>query len=346
MGLRSTFRLASSATGLSPDSNVVQMRSPWTVGQLETVVLTDIFGSADLPVSRAEAISVPAVAKARHLVCGLSRQPIKTYRGPDPVDDPAWVYRTNSQPPPTTRLLWTLDDLFFSGWSLWATERGQAKQITDAVRVPPERWSFNPDGAVLVDDEPVDAEQVILFSGPYEGILTAGAATIRAAKNLERAWAKRVRSPVPVTELHQVDDSSPLEDDEVHDLVDQWATMIDEGGGVAFTPSGIEAKYPAAQGNTDALFVEGRNAVTLDVARFCSVAGALLDASLSTASLTYTTQEGTRDRFLDETAAFWLTPIEARLSMDDVCPRGQRMAFDLSELLTVPPTGRSPVRLD
>jgi len=153
-----------------------------------------------------------------------------------------------------------------------------------------------------------------------------------------------VRTPVPVTELHQTTDD-PLTDTEVHDLVDEWATMLDAGGGVAYTPVQIEAKYPGSTGSSD-LFVEGRNAVTLDVGRMLSVAGALLDASLSTASLTYTTQEGTRDRFVDETAAFWLTPIEARLSMDDVCPRGQRMAFDLSDLLTVPPTGQSPVRLD
>lgn len=347
MGLREVLRLTEAA--LAPGTSQTAIRSPWSTGQLATVVLTDIFGSADIPVSRAEAMSVPAVAKARHLVCGLSRQPLGTWRAADRITDPSFLYRTNTQTPPTTRMLWTLDDLFFGGWSLWAVDRGAGSgalgPILDAVRVPPERWGFSSEGTVLVDSEPVlDASSVILFSGPYEGLLEAGAGTVRAARNLERAWAKRVATPVPLTELHQVNED-PLEDTEIHALTDEWAAMLDAGGGVGFTPYNIEAKYPGTVGSSD-LFIEGRNAVALDVGRMCSVAASLLEASLSTASLTYTTAQGTRDRFVDETAAFWLTPIEARLSMDDVVPRGQSIKFDLSDLLALPPSGTGPVRED
>lgn len=345
MGLRQMSNLASNVLSLTPNGRATTLRSPWSVGQLTTVTLTDIFGSANLPVTRAEAMSVPAVAKARHLVCGLARQPLATWRASQRVPDPTFLYRTNTQTPPTTRMTWTLDDLFFGGWALWAVERATTGAITDAIRVPPERWGFSGDGDVLVDSEPVeDASSVILFSGPYEGLLEAGAGTVRAARNLERAWAKRVSTPVPLTELHQVNED-PLEPDEIHDLTDKWAQMLDEGGGVGFTPYNIEAKYPANVGSSD-LFIEGRNAVALDVGRLCSVAASLLEASLSTASLTYTTAQGTRDRFVDETAGFWLTPVEARLSMDDVVPRGQSIKFDLSDLLTLPPTGTGPVRED
>jgi hypothetical protein len=345
VGLREVVNLGANVLALTPGASQTAIRSPWSQGQLSTIVLSDIFGSANLPVTRAEAMSVPAVAKARHLICGLSRQPLHTWRGPDQVEDPTFLYRTNSQTPPTTRMLWTLDDLVFGGWSLWAVERGARAEILDAVRVPPERWSFNADGAVLVDSEPVDdASSVVLFSAPFEGLLEAGAATVRAARNLERAWAKRVASPVPLTELHQVNED-PLEAAEIHALTEEWAEMLDQGGGVGFTPYNIDARYPGNVGGTD-LFIEGRNAVALDVGRLTSVAASLLEASLSTASLTYTTAQGTRDRFVDETAAFWLTPIEARLSMDDVVPRGQSIKFDLTDLLSLPPSGTGPVRED
>jgi hypothetical protein len=241
--LRSAFDLAGYASRGAPGAAVTPIRSPWSPRTLETVVWSDIFGSADLPVMRSEAMSVPSVAKARHLIVGLSRQPVRAYRGADPVSDPVWTYRTDSQTPPTTRMLWTLDDLYFGGWALWAVDRGQGDTILDAVRVPPERWGFDPDGAVLVDGVGVDADQVILFSGPYEGLLAAGAGTVRAARNLETAWAKRVRTPVPITELHQVNED-PMTAEEIHDTVESWSAMIEAGGGVGFTPYNVEAKYP------------------------------------------------------------------------------------------------------
>ena len=37
---------------------------------------------------------------------------------------------------------------------------------------------------------------------------------------------------------------------------------------------------------------------------------------------------------VDLSLAFWATPLEARLSMDDVTPAGSRIAFDLEYLST------------
>ena len=67
-----------------------------------------------------------------------------------------------------------------------------------------------------------------------------------------------------------------------------------------------------------------------------------MDASLSTASLTYSTQEGQRNEFADFTLPYWIEPIQQRLSLDDVVPAGQRVRFDLSDLYTNPPTPTSP----
>ncbi|WP_053071655.1 phage portal protein [Cellulomonas sp. A375-1] len=342
------------------------MQSPWSSNALQSVLFSDIFGELRTPVTRAEAMSVPAVAKARHLICGLGAQPLRAYEGEQlAAEQPAWLASTSSQTPPQTRMSWTLDDLFFGGWSLWQVERDgttTADPITDAVRVPPEWWEFDDGGAVLLDGRPATAAEVILFSGPYEGLLEAGQRTIRGARNLEDAWAKRVQSPIPLVSIVQTTSDEELDvlrDPEGEPVVDEHGEEIDEAqqivqayvdarrdpnGAVAFIPFGYEL---AVHGDVKhELFVEGRNAVTLDVARYAAIPGNLLDASMSTASLTYTTTQGGRSDFNDMTAAFWLGPINARLSMDDVVPAGQRIAFDLSNLTAVPATGLAPATED
>ncbi len=67
-----------------------------------------------------------------------------------------------------------------------------------------------------------------------------------------------------------------------------------------------------------------------------------MDASLSTASLTYSTQEGQRNEFADFTLPYWMEPIQQRLSLDDVVPSGIRIRFDMSDLFTTTPSPTSP----
>jgi hypothetical protein len=333
--------------GRTAPNPTLPLTSPWSTGTLSSVVMADIFGSDEIPVTRAECMAIPAVSRARHLIAGtISRYPLKDYRGDAELptaQQPAWLYRTNGQVPPQTRMLWTLDDLIFGGWALWAVERGSEKQILDAQRVPPEWWEISPDNVITVHGQTVTDESVILFNGPFEGLVEAGAHTVRAFQNLERAWAKRVRQPIPATELHQTTDD-PMSGAEIDDLLDQWGRMLDDGGGVAYSPSSIEVKTHG-EAKSD-LFVEGRNAATLDVARLLNVPAPMLDASLSAASLQYSTRAEARNDFIDLTLNFWMTPIEARLSMDDVVPRGQRVGFDLSNLTTLPQPATGPTTED
>lgn len=324
------------------------LATPWTSSTLTpNVLFGDILGSAEAPMTRALAMSVPAVAKARHLICStLSRQPLRTYRSEAVAStQPAWLYRTSGDVPPQLRMAYTLDDHLFFGWSLWAVQRGAGSQVVDAARVPKNRWAFAPDGSVLVDDKPVDAEQVILIPGPFEGLLTAAARTIRGAVALEDQWQNRVKNPVPITELHGTSADEPLEPAEALEMVNAYnVRRRDPEGVTVYTPHNVELKV---HGDTAIeLFVAGRNAVTLDVARHTGLPAVMLDASQVNASLTYSTKAEGRNDLLDALSNMWATPIEARLSMDDVTPRGQRVAFDLSNLLAVPQATTGPATED
>jgi len=321
--------------------------SPWAgPSHLARVVVDDIFGVETQAVTRAEAMSVPAVAKARNLVCTtLARQPLRAFRDGVPVaDQPTWLYRTDTSIPPRLRTMWVLDDLFFYGWSLLEVNRGADGQILDAARIIPSRWKFGPAGEILVDDHGVPQDEVLLIPGPFEGVLNAGGRTIRAARKLEEQWAARVRNPVPVTEIRYTGEED-LDEDEMRDIRSSYiAARNDPDGTVMVTPKGFEV-HPHGDAALN-LFVEGRNAVAVDVARLTNVPAAMLDAAnVNASSVNYTNEALGRAQFIDLCLRFWSLSLEDRLSMDDVTPRGTTIAFDLSEL-TIPDTGRGPTLED
>lgn len=322
--------------------------SPWAgPSTLHRIVLDDILGQDTSTVSRAQAMSVPAVAKARHLICTtLARQPLKAYKDGVPFDEqPNWLTRTDTGEPPRLRMLWTIDDLLFSGWSLWATNRGSEGQILDARRVPVDRWTFDTEWRVKVDETYPDADEVLLIPGIGEGLLIEAARTIRGAINLETQWSARVKNPVPIVELRYTG-TEDLTKTEMEDIRDTYVTArSDENGVIMVTPGGFEMHAHGDQALE--LFVEGRNAASLDVARYANMPATAADASaVNASSVTYQNVMAGRTELHDYTLRGWALPVEERFSMDDCVPRGQYVAFDLSALTVTPDPGTGPTLED
>ena len=322
------------------------MRSPWSTAKLTRVVLADLAGVQDPNLSRADAMRIPGVARGRGLICGhLSRLPLTLWTADGSQQPmPAWLTSTKTSQSPRTRLLWTVDDLIFGGLSLWAVERDHAGQITDAVRVEPNVWSVDPDSrGVLVNGSPVPDDQVLLIEGPQEGLCEMAAAELRGMADMSAAWRQRVSSPVPLVEIKQTDQNAQLETDEVDELILDWEAAR-AAGGTAFVPPGFDV---IAHGDikTD-LFVEGRNMARLDVANYLQVPASLLEGSLSTASLTYSTRDGERSDFIDTCLTYWGGAIEARLSLDDATPDGTAVRFDFTSLQTLPAPATTAITED
>lgn len=342
MGLRTALKLnraAAASTSAVPAGGPLSswsIASPWQDGQLSAIVWADILDTDLLPLSRAEALTVPAMARARDLVCTtIAGLPLRAYRGDVLVDpQPGWMYRTDGLLGPWHRMLWTLDDLVFYGWSLWAVTRGADRSVLTAERVPVDRWSFDDDGRVLVDDGPADADRYLLIPGPHEGVLARGATTLRAAARLERAASRHADNPVPSVELHQTVDY-PMTDGEVDKLLDRWvqARKNPGAGAVAWTSYGVEARMHGAV--PEQLLLQGRNAAAVDVARVVGIPAALLDATTTGASLTYETTAGRNAEFVDYGLSAYTGAVESALSQDDVVPRGQRAGFDRADLVSV-----------
>lgn len=335
------------------------IRSPWAgPSSLSRVVALDIFGTqAEGELTRAECMSIPAIARARHkLVTAVARGVLRQLRGQELVtgDGPAWLSSTSGRTSPQHRLVWTVDDLIFGGWSLWAVTRetigDPTSRILDGSRAPFDSWQINSDTheVELWDGEqwiPVEDESsVILIPGYHEGLLSYGTRTIRGAAHLEATAAAQAANPIPAVELHQTTDDE-MTQQEIKDLVSDWTTAVtSNGGAVAYTPKSIEVK-PHGQANVD-LLIQGRNAAAIDAARMIGLPAATIDASNVNSTLTYETTEGRNLEYREDSVSLYADPIAARLSMDDVCPPGERVAFDFGDLTVPNPATTGPARED
>ena len=332
-------RMLRSGTATSSTSGTKGIASPWATGTLTQVVWRDILGTEALPVTRAEAMSIPALARARHiLVTDAARCPLEVYDGKTKATVPhqsSWLQRTNLPTSPQHRMVWTVDDLVFYGWSLWIVQRDDHGAIADAARCPIEWWKFADGGGVQIGEDKVDPEAVVLIPGFHEGVINSHPRTVRGARELETQWAERAANPIPALELHQTT-SDTLAADEQTQLVDNWKQALsDNGGAVAYTPSSIKLETHGEAGND--LLIEGRNAAAIDAARAVGVPAAMVDASNVNSTLTYETLQGRSLEYVDRSLSLYLGPIEARLSLDDVTTLGTLVRANVSAVSALPP---------
>lgn len=365
LGLGRAAALALSVPSIPP-------LSPWADDSfLERVVIPDIWpDTVPRPMTRGEAMSVPAVSRSRHLICAtIARLPLEVFRAGTvlpPADQPYWCYGTDGQlgdlddetriryglytgQSPFQRMLATADDLLFCGWSLWlATRMSAADPVTGRrfplrlVRIPFALWDVDQDGQLIDQDgHPFDGDRVVLIQGPHEGVLTFGAVTIRSAATLERTAAEVARTPFRL-ELHQTTDVT-LSTAERRELVEETRRALADNAGVLFTNSALEInEYRLDSGE---LLIGGRQAAALDVARHINIPGAMIDAEPTGSSLTYSTTTGRNQQFIDYGLSAYMDAITAALSMDTVVPAGQRTAFDTATLTeTLAPSTGAPTQ--
>jgi hypothetical protein len=341
MGIFSGLRLARNVAGAATSGAHVDFPvatvggsgivSPWggDAGELGKIIHAEALGLTTFPVTREEAMTLPSVVAARGLILSeLAGAPLRALNSAGLMPkQPAWLYRTDTAVPPWFRLAHTFDDWLFHGQTLWAVERGTEGQILDAIRIPYDRWTVNASYEIIVDDKPAPAGSVLYMQGPFEGLLNVASRSIRAALDLERSWAGKARNPIPAIVLREKEDNGMSQKEATKYVEAVSKARMDPNGAVMFIPYGIEVSFEGDVSND--LLIEARNAVKLDIANFCMVPSGEVDAALPKASLNYETQDGNAQK-LAARMSYWTGPLEARLSMDDVCPRGQRIRFDLS----------------
>jgi hypothetical protein len=339
-------------------------------GGIHEVVWSDIFGSdpaedPNAPVSRAMAMRQPAFARARGVLLSvIARYPWVDWTGDERTDpQPKWLSRTDTGISPQKRMVDTFDDVFWRKHALWLVLRGPGVDeaptgratvnklgpILDAVHIPYDLWRFDKLGNVEMNASANHWVQLpvgsyVLFEGFQDGLLTMGASVIRTSDGIQQSIAARARSPIPLIDLHMTEDLA-LTKEEKAELRSDWVRARSSvEGAVAITPHNVEVNV---LGNDTSEFLDqARNSQRLDAANLTQLPAGLLDGTTSTASLTYSTQEGRRVEFHDYGLNLWRTVFESRLSMDDVSPAGHRIELDLTDLYQLPDDGTGPALED
>lgn len=316
--------------------------SPWAqwpshLAHIDVPEWTDAY---DWPVTRAEALRIPAVARARKLLCGtLARLPMWVCDPAGPLAaQPRWIDRTDQALSPFHRTLMVVDDLMFYGWSLLRVTRAGDLSVDQLDYVPWDRWDFDPDGRITIAGELAAPGTVCAIPGPDEGLLRFGSRAIRHADALTAIAERAAATPVPNIELHDTSDH-PMKDEDIAKLVARWAAARrGEHGGVAYTNKSIEVK-PHGQQNSD-MVIDARNAAVVDIARAIGIPAAMLDATAAQAALTYETTQGRNGEFVDYGLSPFAAAICARLGQDDITPAGHHVEIDLTGFTSLAPPDR------
>jgi len=301
--------------------------------------------------SRHDAMSVPAVARARNLICGtIASMPVEMFvqdaatqelRGVPPLP---WVDQPQVDIPRMTTLAYTVDSLWFYGRGYWmVTEVYQEDGRPRRFRwVDPLDITFDVDldtGLVtryyfrLNPTPRSGVGSLVVFTSIDEGLLVRAGQTIRTCVELEKAALDFARNPAPSVTLKNT--GMDLPSDQVQALLDRWReSRRQSGGAVAYLSAAMDLDSVGFSPR-DLAMVEAREFQVAEIARATNIPPALLGANIG--SMSYQNVQAERRSLLDLALQPYMSAIEQRLSMDDVTPRGTSLMFQPNDFLRATP---------
>jgi HK97 family phage portal protein len=301
--------------------------------------------------NRADAMTVPAVARARNLVAGtIAAMPLEmfvtdqTTQERRQVPPMPWVEQPQVDIPRMTTLAYTVDSLWFYGRAYWmVTEVYQEDGRPRRFRwVDPLDVTFDVDlqtGLVVryyFKTTPTPRSGVgslVVFTSIDEGLLTRAGQTIQTALELERSALDFARNPAPSVTLKNTGVDLPA--DQVQALLDRWReSRRATGGAVAYLSAALELSSVGFSPK-DLAMVEAREFTVLELARATGLPAGLLSADVG--SMTYQNVQAERRALVDLALQPYMSAIEERLSMDDVTPRGTTLMFTPNDFLRATP---------
>lgn len=310
---------------------------PLTVQKL---TLSNLFPGVDadaLPMIRLEAQTIPGVMAIQNLLTAaigpliLQAVDAKDLEKVLPTQ-PAWVTRIDrGAQNPFLRLARTAKDLYYEGTSLWTIDAKDGKGYPLSLsHLPFERWEYDEHGVVLIDETPTQFADVVIFEAAFEGLLLVGGRTLREARDIQRTIRSRARTQVATQILKNMGTDAEPTETELQDMLKTYTDARHSlDGAVGYVPLGYDLVTVTDSPNN--WLLEAREAVIADLAKIVGIPSGLIEGA-QFGSLNYTTELGQLSRFTDFNIKNFTEPINARLSMGDVTPRGTAVRLDISAL--------------
>lgn len=284
------------------------------------------------PVSRRLAASVPAVKRARDLVCGtLGTVPLQVVD----TENVSTVNALLDQPEVNVARSVTMtrlyEDLFYDAVAWWKVKATNFRNYPTTVeRLAPDRVDVRDDGKTYVDGR-VATGTLIQFLSPNAGLLIDGARAIRTLLRLEftaQAYADDPRMQGFFTPAEDVD---PGDDDEIRQMLRDWRTARQQGT-TGYVPAALKYETVPGFSPEQMQLVESRAAAVLEIARLTGVDPADLGVSVGSGRTYQNAQDARRQRINDVLGPY-ATAVTDRLRMHDVTPLGYEVRADFTAFL-------------
>jgi HK97 family phage portal protein len=301
----------------------------------------DLMAAANWPVSRDTAWGCPAAAQGLQLIAGtLGSMPLARYRGLRRLKLPALLAQPDPEEPASATFTRLIEDLIlYPDAFLLVLERGAdgfpmsaryveheriadadlARDPDDPLAAPTKQYRI--DGEVLVP-----ASEVIRFPAHWPGLLCAGASALRTSRLLELAAQRYADVDAPAGALRNA--GADLPPDKVDEMLSTWERAR-KARTIAYLNSVMS--YETYSWKPEELqLVEGRRWQTTEIARVMNLPPKYVNAD-SSSNLTYANVESERRDLVDLSFRPYIAAVEGRLSMNDVCPRGQNVQMILDD---------------
>jgi HK97 family phage portal protein len=295
--------------------------------------LPSIYNALTLRVSRKEAMSVPAVARARNLICGtVASIPLEYYnkRTGEVMAAPRWINQLAKNQPSFVTLTWCVDSLLFYGVAyLRVTERYAEDGRPAAFEwIANSRVTFTTDleGIMVtqyyVDANPINMNDIVTIQGFDEGVLERAGQTIRAAIDVNKAAAIAAATPMASGILKN--SGADLPPAEVSGLLAAWKRSR-QNNSTAYLTSSLDFQ-PVQFAPKDMMYNEAVQNLATEVARAMNVPAYYLSADQNT-TMTYANVQQERKQFFALSIEPYIQAIQTRLSMDDISTAGHEVRF-------------------
>lgn len=303
--------------------------------------------------TRQEAMEVPAVARARSIICGTAASlPLRAFN----KITGAQVYGRSllEQPDPAlptaVTMSWTFDDLVFHDvayWQVLAISPEDGRPV-HARRIDPTRVTYQTENltGTVIDGFWVDGNRVpmsgvgslIVFYGlGTGGILTRAGRTIKTALDLEKAVSRMAEEPAPA--MYIKNSGVDLPANQVSALLANWKAARAQRS-TAYLSGNLEVQAFGFDAQQMELSQNRMNTAT-EIARLMNIPAWYLNAESTSSTYSNTLQE--RRSLIDLSLMPYLISVEQRLSMDDLTPYTQRVRFEVEEYLRGTPMERIDV---
>jgi len=336
VGILQSLRLVDSIdTSVSTPTITAQFNPP----VMDSTISNFIY-APNVFISRAEAMAVPSVARARNLIAGtISTLPIHLYRKStgQELGSPRWLEQPDYRQPRSVTMAATIDALFFFGVAYWeVTELYSDDGRPSAFAfVSNDRVSFNLNqNNTEVENYLVDGVarpnfgvgSLITYQGINDGILNHGGRTIRAALDLEKSAAISAATPIPSGYIQN--SGADLPEDQITGLLASWKLARNQRS-TAYLSSTLKYE-PTSFSPKDMMMNEAAAFLATQIARLCNVPAYMLSADMNN-SMTYSNVMDERRQFVDMTLKPLYAAVEDRLSLNDITNSQNLVRFSIDE---------------